>query len=406
MFHNTAIEIMAWIVGLLGTVLNAFALFHGVREYRTLKTDTALINKSFVMVITFGDFLQGLFLLILSIGERYLNKSTCVTQFMWTTSRLCVSLGILSTIGSLVSLYSMTILSIIRVSKVGSLIRPQEGLSLKRKLYLAGTTTTILLVAIFIALFPIIAFEDYFVENMYYHENPLLVGSPDKIQHTKIVQSYFGRIHQGVFKTAMPWKTLRNLVKGLFTKEVVETNIGFYGINGFCLFSYFVKEKTSFKWFSLAILLSNLLCVAIIIICYIIITVSALKVSHAVSKNPQTEKNNKKLRRKITVIIVTDILTWLPFIIVCIINYVELVDTSSWYSVFCVVFLRINSIINPIGIYDETIWEWIRKIFFTLKTKIESVQNSLRVLFDSSHPEQQCSIEMSTIEANPISKND
>jgi amino acid transporter len=149
-----------------------------------------------------------------------------------------------------------------------------------------------LLVAILIALIPIIAFEDYFVENLYYHENPLLVGSPDKIQHMKIVQSYFGRIRQGFFKTAIPWKRLRNLVNGFFTKDIVGTKIGFYGINGFCLFSYFVKEKTTFRWFPIAILFSNLLCVAIIIICYIIITISAFNVSQSVSKNPQTENNN------------------------------------------------------------------------------------------------------------------
>jgi hypothetical protein len=344
---------------------------------------------------------------MLSIGEQFFNKSTCVTQFMWTTSQLCTTLGVLSTVGSLVSLYSMTILSIIRVSKVKSLMRPEEGLSLKKKLYLASATTTILLVALLIALLPIVAFADFFVERLYYPNNPLFVGSPGKEQHMKIVQSYFGRIHHDFFEAAVPWKTLRSLVGGFFTSnEVVGIDIGFYGSNGFCLFSYFVNDKMTYKWFSIAILLSNLICVAIIIVCYIVITWFALKTSNSVSKNTQTDKNNRKLRRKITVIIMTDIFTWLPFIIVCIINYTELADTSSWYSIFCVLFLRINSIINPIGIYDDTIWEWIKKSVSILKTRIGRVCEFIRGYFNSSRVSQECSIEMSNMAVEQCKNND
>ena len=48
-----------------------------------------------------------------------------------------------------------------------------------------------------------------------------------------------------------------------------------------------------------------------------------------------------------------------------------IVDTSSWYSLFCVFFLRINSIINPIGIYDESIFKWLRSFTLMCKYRIE-----------------------------------
>ena len=397
MFDHISIKVIAWIFGLLATLLNAFTFLHGFREYRTIKTETALVNKFFVLLITFGDLLQGLFLLMLSGGEEFFNKSTCMTQYVWTTSRLCNILGIVSTIGSLVSLYSMTILSIIRATKVKSMIRPREGLSRKRKFFLAAAVFVIFLSSSFIALLPVIALEDYFVENLNYHNNPLFVGAHNKIEHLKIAEAYYGRIHKYILKTAMPWKTLRNLVKGFYVNnDVIGQDIGFYGSNGFCLFSYFVRDKTPFKFFSLSVLIANLLCVSIIVVCYIVITVFALKVSKSVAKNEESDaiKKNRKLQRKTTIIIVTDVLTWLPFIIVCIVNYTELIDTSHWYSVFCVFFLPINSIINPIGIYDETIFEWIRKIVTKLKARVVTVWVCLKQIVRTARPQPIEQIEM------------
>ena len=384
MFDHIFYKIIAWIFGVSATVLNSITLIHGLIQYRELKTDTAMINKVFVLLITFGDLLQGIFLLVLSIGEQFFNKSTCVTQFEWTTSGLCTFLGILSTIGSLVSLYSMTILSLIRASKVNSMIRPKEELSRKGTVFLSSAVLTIIIISTFISVIPIISFEDYFVEKLMYDENPLLVGAPDKMKHLRISESYFGRIStRTLSKNAISWRKIRNLIREFFANnKVVGRSIDFYGSNGFCLFSYFVRKETTFRWFSISLLSLNFLSVLVIVACYVTITVVTLNSSKSVSKNSQTEKNNKKLQRKITIIIMTDILTWVPFILICIVNYTELVDTSSWYSLFCVFFLRINSIINPIGIYDESIFKWLRRFALMCKSQIDGGWLFLRNLVD------------------------
>ena len=403
MFDHAAYKVIAWIFGVSATVLNAITLFHGLVESRKLKTETAMVNKVFVLLITSGDLLQGIFLLVLSIGEQFFNKSTCVTQFEWTTSGLCTFLGVLSTIGSLVSLYSMTILSVIRASKVSSMIRPKESLSTKRSSLLSLVVLTIVIISACISILPIISYEDYFVEKLIYDENPLLVGAPDKTKHLRIAESYFGRVREGISKKDISWRQIRNLIKELFANnEVKGRSIDFYGSNGFCLFSYFVRKETKFRWYSISILTLNFICVLAIVVCYVIITVVSLKSSESVCKNSQTEKNNKKLQRKITIIIMTDILTWLPFIIVCSVNYTALVDTSSWYSLFCVFFLRINSIINPIGIYDELVFKWIKTL--AIKSRIERAWSYLRNFFDHQLVANQIVQTMEMVEMNQIGK--
>ena len=401
MFDHAVIKVIAWTFGIFATTLNAFTLIHGFCEYKKMKTETAIVNKAFVLLISFGDLLQGIFLLMLSIGEEFLNDSTCVTQHKWIINKVCSGLGVLSTIGSLVSLYSMTVLSVIRASKVRSMIRPEDGISRKKAGYLIGTMLTIIIVAIVIALFPLITLEDYFVENLVYDENPLLVGAPDKEKHLKILESYYGRIlnHGGDIKREMPWGMLRTLTKNLFiNNDVVGSRISFYGSNGFCLFSYFVRGETSFRWYSLSILFTNLVCVAIIVACYVVITAFALTVSNSAVQNPQTEKNNRKLQRKTTVIIVTDVLTWLPFIVVCTINFTELIDTSSWYSVFSIFFLPINSLINPLGIYDETVLSFFKNVYKHVKSKVSKAINFCNVFKDLSNNVQENVLEMNEVQ--------
>ena len=373
MFDHVSYKVIAWIFGVSATVLNAITLLHGISQWRELKSDTAMINKIFVILITFGDLLQGVFLLVLSIGEQFFNKSTCVTQFEWTTSDLCTFLGVLSTVGSLVSLYSMTILSIIRALKINSMVPPKETLSRKRTSMLSLLVVTIIIVSTFISIIPVISFEDYFVEKLMYDDNPLLVGAPNKAKHLKITESYFGRIRGTFTQEPVSWRKIRYLIIELFANnEVTGRSIDFYGSNGFCLFSYFVRKETTYRWFSIVILGLNFFCVSIIVVSYIAITVVSFKTSRSVS-NSQAEKNNKKLQRKITIIIMTDILTWVPFIVICIVNYTELVDTSSWYSLFCVFFLRINSVINPIGIYDESIFKWMKSFALMFKSRVTRV---------------------------------
>ena len=300
MFNHILYKVIAWIIGVLATVLNTFTLIHGICQYQKLENEVAKTNKVFVLLISLGDLLQGIFLLSLAVGDEFFNKSTCKTQFEWTTSKMCTFLGVISTIGSLVSLYSMTFLSIIRVYKVQNLIRPKETLSRRKTAYLSALVLTIAALSALIAIIPIIIFEDYFVENLIYEDNPLLVGAPDKRIHLKLVDSYYGRIHGGFKENlAISWNQIRYLVMELFANKAIRgKSIDFYGSNGFCLFSYFVRTQTSFKWYSIFSLVLNFICVLVIVICYIIITVISAKSSKSVSNNPQTEKKQQNTSKK------------------------------------------------------------------------------------------------------------
>ena len=375
MFNHISMFVIALLFGIIATLFNLINLINGLRKYSELKTETAQVNKCFVLLIAFSDLLQGAFLILLSIGDKFFNKSTCTTQFEWTTSTLCTVLGVISTIGSLLSLYSMTILSVIRAAKIRSIVAPRETMSNKTKLLLILTVILLFVFSLLVASLPVLVLEDYFILNYKYTNSSLFVGAPDKNKLMMIINSYYGRVLKskiGKSDHDIPWSEIRNMVNDMFTNDIIGTNLGFYGNNGFCLFSYFVRTDVSYRWYSILVLSTNLLCVLVIGGCYIFLNIFARKTASAV-KNSPSAKANRKLQRKITIIVMTDVLTWLPFIIVCGVNYSEIVDTSSWYSVFCIFFLPINSIINPIGIYDETIFVWCLSIFKNIRSVFGSI---------------------------------
>ena len=59
------------------------------------------------------------------------------------------------------------------------------------------------------------------------------------------------------------------------------------------------------------------------------------------------------MQQKISLIIVTDFVCWIPFIIVCCLHDLEILDATRWYALFSIVVLPINSVINPVLCDDK-----------------------------------------------------
>ena len=84
------------------------------------------------------------------------------------------------------------------------------------------------------------------------------------------------------------------------------------------------------------------------------------------------KERNRRMQQKISTIIATDFLCWIPFAIVCCLHATEIVDATSWYGLFSLVILPINSVINPL-LYDKYVtdaigflYDGIQKHFDTL----------------------------------------
>ena len=122
------------------------------------------------------------------------------------------------------------------------------------------------------------------------------------------------------------------------------------------MFKYLVTMNDPQKWYSIVVLTVNFLCFMLISISYIVIHSRTARSSRSLgaTKNKELARRNSKLQAKVSAIIFTDFLCWIPFTMVCFLHFGGAVDATRWYPFFSNIILPINSVINPL-LYDSSI---------------------------------------------------
>ena len=143
----------------------------------------------------------------------------CQDRYKWLSSSECSFLGVLSTTGSQLSLFAMTLLSLTRVANIGNLIQ-RECSSYKSVTKLGILLVTPFLASILIAVIPVLSLtEDYFVNGLYYHHSPLFIRPATKINHYNAFKEYFGGRITSWEKASFSWEEIRSTVKEMFTSD-------------------------------------------------------------------------------------------------------------------------------------------------------------------------------------------
>ena len=89
---------MSWTVGTSAVILNLYIAARNLFSLKKCKTSVALLNKCLVILISLGDFLVGLYLLLISLADAFYRNDYCNLEGEWLTSMKCSYLGIISTI--------------------------------------------------------------------------------------------------------------------------------------------------------------------------------------------------------------------------------------------------------------------------------------------------------------------
>ena len=178
---NEYLATSGWIIGIMAAFLNTIAVIATAKQLYAEKSVIKVSNLAFVLMIALGDFCVGVYLIAISIiDKRYKADDNgltyCRERFEeWLSGGLCAAMGVLSTFGSQLALYAMTVLSVFRVYCVVS--KSLRGMrAFKVKIALATTICFLFLGALLISIVPLMdAAEDFFVNGLVYQNNPLLI---------------------------------------------------------------------------------------------------------------------------------------------------------------------------------------------------------------------------------------
>ena len=393
------LEVLCWSFALLATALNVIVIKRNLSGFQLEMSKVALNNKIFILLVNMGDLFIGVYLLQIAVVDSIVHsKSYCKNQLSWLSSSHCNALGVMSTTGYEVSLISVTALGVVRVVGVRSGLSVKGEITGRIIIQCVITTVSIIVLSLAIALVPLMhQFEDFFVNGMTYDPLArLFIGSPGKDIHLDILQEYYGKVKEKNLK----WAVINDLVDDMFSHDYTENAIGrkkleFYSNEGVCLFKFFVKPddpQRLYAWFALAF---NMILLAIVSACYIFINATTKESTRILTreKSPMADKirkRNRKLQRKISLIIATDLLCWLPVTIVACLHSTDVFDATPYYSLISIVFLPINSVINPIFYSDiatEKITIWVKWLLEIFKSKFCQCRRSRKVYpVDSAMP--------------------
>ena len=388
--ENWALRVICWILGVLAVVFNAITLLNGLKALPDSDSEPMFFTKILVGLFGMGDLSIGFYLIILSLYDSVVyGDSFCKQQADWLTGNVCAWLGVISTIGSQLSIFSMTALSVVRMIGIArnDLSRPPT-VQKKSVIQISSLAAAIIIASLSLALVPLVpTLEDYFVQGMYYEPDEhykLFVGFPNKVRHLRILRSYFNTTN---LTAALSWREIGEKVDDMFSQQygrATRRPVHFYGNDGVCLFRYFIRSDDARRsrntldnesqitdakgdailWL---ILVLNLLCFIVMSICYSLIMIKNVLSARRSGQitNPERLKEQKNMQNKIALIIMTDFLCWVPFIIVCILHNLGNVDATKWYVNFAMAVLPLNSFINPF-IYDTKIRDffklWLRRL--------------------------------------------
>ena len=113
--NGLVLKFVAWSIGLLAVILNVPVLSESTSEVRKANGKSLiLIDKILVLMIGLGDLFIGLYLLSVSVVDVIYGETFCQERVKWLTSSYCSALGVISTIGGQISLFSLTLLSLFR----------------------------------------------------------------------------------------------------------------------------------------------------------------------------------------------------------------------------------------------------------------------------------------------------
>ena len=374
--HNWQLRLLCWIMGLLAVLFNGVTVCKGMMSLLKLKNKTSsllmLYNKTLVCLIECGDFLMGIYLIILSVCDSLILKDKyCQLQPEWLTGTPCLILGVISTIGSQVSVFAMTILSVIRsVAIIRNVMTHPIRMGGKPCFYATTMVLAITFLSSAVAFLPLLpSLENYFVQGMYYDpSNKLFLGFPNKERHIEVLNAYYN--DSSLISSDMSWNDIGEKVDGMFTQDYGKLSrkpVHFYGNDGVCLFKYFVRTDDArrgrklsgggIEWNDGAVwtmLFVNLFCFILMSFSYIALLLNRRKTSINTSGGNRQEK----LQIKVSIILLTDFLCWVPFIIISAAHNLRHLDATHWYVPFAMIMLPLNSVINPL-IYDD----YIGKLF-------------------------------------------
>ena len=159
---------------------------------------------------------------------------------------------------------------------------------------------------------------------------------------------------------------------------IVGRSVHFYGNDGVCIFKYLVTRDDPQWIFSTSILLINCSCFLLIAASYTFIGYKTSRSGRNVGNNVNNQdRGPSKLQKKISAIILTDFFCWIPLSTISLLHLFEVFEATSWYPIFSILILPINSAINPLLYNSSFLFKVCCTPFQVAAVRVQSLRTTV-----------------------------
>ena len=353
MIANPVLKICFWIMAILVISGNLYVIVSTFRHFKTANVLKSIKFQHFIVVnISIADFIMGIYLLIIAFYSVYYSGYYGQVDFEWRSSLRCSIIGSLAVLSSQASCFSMVFLTSHRLYTI---CKPFSTISsLIHKLIF----TLIWLISFVIAVLPILPqMSEYFVHSVEFSNK----FTPSSIRDKQYITKFACRLAKlnniSIEDNGDNWDSIKSFFKNNFSEYSPGVEFGYYGQTSVCMPRFYVVQGKNGWEYSLGIICINFLSFVYIAVGYIIAFRKSFE-SQIKIESVLRDKNRSTMQRRISRIIITDFLCWIP---ICIMAFVKLsgvyVDDVA-YIVSAGLLLPINSAFNPL-LYSSLLGELV-----------------------------------------------
>ena len=187
----------------------------------------------------------------------------------------------------------------------------------------------------------------YFVQSVRFINRFTNTQIWNKIEITKFACRLANLVNKTIIKNGKDWDSTSTFLSDNFPEYSPGEEFGYYSQTSVCMPRFYVAYGGDAWEYSVAIITINFTSFLFIAVSYVLIYVRTFE-SQKKSTNRKQNQTTTNLQKRISRIIITDFLCWIP---ICIIAYAKLsgyyVDDIA-YIVTAGLLLPINSAINPL----------------------------------------------------------
>ncbi len=306
LMENTLLRVSMWILGLSAVIGNFFVIVVRGRERTSSMSSTQNKQRLYIMHLAISDFQMGIYMLVLASADLYYGEEYFAHSADWRAGIICRLAGFLALLSSEASVIFITMIS---VDRFMCIVFPYtNGMKYSLK------TAKIIVMFIWVFSFTLSA-------------TPIAIAGPDS-----------------------DFYDLSDVCIGLpLITRPASFTFEDSGLDNQLTFDLPVAQTSKPAWyFSIAIFLGlNLVCFAVIFVCYLTIFIYIRQASKKLSLRKQLD-NDIKVAIRMAMVVGTDFICWFPVIVMGILSQTGVVVIPLEAYVWSVVFiLPINSSLNP-----------------------------------------------------------